>query len=245
MNLYFDESIHEQCGFMIVAFVACQHDPQDELRTIIQEYGDIEEFHSCERMDINQIQQNLRDSMRNFINSHCKWGIMIFPSSMRWKIAEELLGFLIKLQKTIKLDSLFFDKSLLKQDDIANLQTSLCCNSITINCSKNTMGIQLADLVASNCGIRLKSHLTRKHKILKYGHEEGYPYGIEAELSWELWAWLRHSMFKNGSMEDEDYISGYDFDTKDKGYFISNKCDTGMKTVADKLFDTVYIGCIH
>jgi len=141
MNLYVDESIHEKYDFIIVAFVACSYDPQDKLQAIIQEHGNIDEFHSCSRMDKNQMQQHLRVSMRNFINSHCQWGVMIFPSSMRWAIAEELLSFLITLQKTIKLTSLIFDESLIKQKDIINLKTSLGCNSITINCSKSTAGI--------------------------------------------------------------------------------------------------------
>jgi hypothetical protein len=39
MNIYIDESIHEKYGFMLLAYVLCRRDPQDELSELLTKYN--------------------------------------------------------------------------------------------------------------------------------------------------------------------------------------------------------------
>jgi len=71
MNIYIDESIHENYGFMLLAYVLCQNDPQDELSKLLAE-KDVSEFHSCQKMERNLVMQALRQEFVGYINSKCR-----------------------------------------------------------------------------------------------------------------------------------------------------------------------------
>jgi hypothetical protein len=243
MHIYFDESIHDQAGFMVVAFVVCENDPQEELLAILNQY-ELDEYHSCTNMSTCKDMQALRNDFRSFINHKCRWGIIILPNTSRRCLIDDLKKTIVSLQNKISISSISFDEGLINKTQAENLKSDLSISNITVESSHSVLGIQLSDLVAALCGVRLRSEVMDTHKMLIYGEEHGYEPPIEAPLAWELWTTLRYSMLYHyhDILENDDMP---EFDTKEIGYFISQECNPELVEKAEKLFASVYLGCIH
>lgn len=244
MHIFFDESIHEHVGFMLVAFVVCKNNPQEELLNILNQY-DLDEYHSCTKMSNCKDMQTLRNDFKSYINSKCRWGVMVFPNTSRTNLINDFKTNVMSLQNKINISSLSFDEGLINKTEVENLKNELNIPDITVNSSHLILGIQLSDLVAALCGVRLRSELTGKHKMLTFGSESGFDPPIEAPLSYELWAALRYSMLRHDTIEGEDLTDTMEFNTQEIGYFISNECSPELVEKADRLFSSVYLGCIH
>ncbi|SIS73605.1 DUF3800 domain-containing protein [Neptunomonas antarctica] len=246
MNIYIDDSIHEQHGFMLLSFVICNHDPQDSLQKILSEY-DLKEFHSCEKMKNNAEMQEIRSKVRCHINDQTRWGVFVLPSSLRHEIFEEFSIFISHLE-SLALDEplkIFVDQGIIS-DTEADLISSKSKVSQLYNCdSSEVNGIQLADLVAALCGVRLREEVTGEPKMLTYGDEDGYNPPIEAELGYELWASLRYSMYRTDSVLGDDMPEMATFNTIDHGFLLSKQTSELVREKASKIFGEVYLGCIH
>ena len=247
MNIYIDESIHDQHEFMLLGFVICPHDPQLHLERLLNRYKK-PEYHSLERMAGNENAQLLRGEMREYVNWNCKWGVCVLPSSLRWNISNHLREFLEVLTDTdeqLERSNVFIDQGIIKPGGLDVITEISNVNAASVCESHITHGIQLADLVAAICGVRLREEISQEPKILSYGRESGFEPPIEAALGYELWASLRYSMYKNRSSVCEEELYLGEFSTKGYGYHISQECPSGLREAADKLFSTVYLGCIH
>jgi hypothetical protein len=247
MNIYIDESIHDQHEFMLLGFVICPHDPQPHLERLLNKYKK-QEYHSLEKMAGNENAQLLRREIREYVNWNCKWGVCVLPSSLRWNISYHLREFLEALTDTDEQfgrSKVFIDKGIIRPSELVVIHEISNVKEASICESHKTHGIQLADFVAAICGVRLREEISQEPKFLTYGKEAGFEPPIEAELGYELWASLRYSMYKNRSSvsDEEQYLA--EFSTKGYGYHISQECPSGLMESADKLFSTVYLGCIH
>jgi len=246
MNIYIDESIHENYGFMLLAYVFCQSDPQDELSKLLAE-KDVAEFHLCQKMERNLAMQALRQEFVGYINSKCRWGVLILPSDNRFSLLPGLLE-LVRVMQEKGLErpaELFIDEGILDGRGLAEIKRYGVIKDAQICCSQAVHGIQLADLVAGLCGVRLREEISGKPKMLIYGEDCGYDPPIEAELGFELWAALRYSMHHAPDALSEEMPGMAMFPTKGYGFLASRNCSESLLDKADRVFGAVYLGCIH
>lgn len=247
MNIYIDETVHEQYGFLILAYVICPSDPQDDLARVLASHM-TEEFHALERMHGNERTQKLRREMRSYVNWNCRWGVFVLPSDVRWMLSSELSDFILRLVGTCSSAdavSVYIDEGIVKQNDLQSLGEATGIERLSLCKSHEVNGIQLADLVAALCGVRLREEISQKPKMLQYGIESGFDPPIEAELGYELWASLRYSMHRASTALGEDMPEMAEFPTTGYGLFVSDKCSQQLRKAAEKLFGRVYLGCIH
>lgn len=247
MNVYFDETVHDQNGFLILAYVICQSDPQDDLARVLSSHM-VEEFHSLEKMQGNEKAQKLRREIRLYLNRKCRWGVFVLPCSVRWTLSEELPGVISQLVDTcqrVDAVSVYMDEGIVKESDLQLLREATGIERLNLCKSHEVYGIQLADLVAALCGVRLREAISQKPKMLQYGQESGFDPPIEAELGYELWASLRYSMHHDPTPLGEDMPEMAEFQTSGYGLFVSDKCSPELRYAANKLFGRVYLGCIH
>lgn len=102
-----------------------------------------------------------------------------------------------------------------------------------------------SDIHALVCGVRLREEISETPKMLTYGDESGFDPPIEAELGYELWASLRYSMLKQAEPKGDEMPDMASFETEGYGLFISPSCSDELSRKAQKLFNEVYLGCIH
>lgn len=246
MNIYIDESIHEKYGFMLIAYVLCKKSPNDDLLKILMSHG-ISEFHASVKMSSNTAMQEVRQELLTYINSNSYWGVMVLPSTSRFNLLSDLQDLLNVIYKNGLLspcdffidDGIISNKELLEIQKIGFISTAKICNSAL------EQGIQLADLVAALCGVRLRDEIGQNPKLLMYGDEAGYNPPIEAEIGYELWASLRYSMLHSDIPFGEELPSMAMFPTYGYGFFISDLCSDELKEKADRTFGAIYLGCIH
>lgn len=246
MNLYIDESIHNDYGFILLAYVLCEKDPQNELNVILEKYG-LSEFHACSKMKNNTSMQSLRMEFASFINSKCSWGVLIVPSNSRSNLHHDIGLLLEGLVRDVSKSSLnvFIDEGIVNTSEVQSMRAVEGVNSVTICASNMHCGIQLADLVAALSGVRLREEVSNKPKMLIYGDDYGYNPPIEAELGFELWATLRYSMLKQSIPMGDDMPGMAIFQTCGYGLNISPNCSAELSKKAEKVFGSVYLGCIH
>ena len=245
MNIYIDESIHADYDFMILAFVLCEKNPQTELEEILSKHG-MTEFHACAKMKDNSIMQSLRDELSDFVNSKAYWGIIILPSNSRHSVTADIQS-MLEAMLNVHSSSIrvFIDEGIVSRAEIELLSSMKGITSVSSCPSQEIKGIQLADLVAALNGVRLREEVSGKPKMLVYGEESGYEPPIDAELGFELWAKLRYSMMRGSEPLGEDMPEMAMFTTRGYGLFISSRCSSELADKADKVFGTVYLGCIH
>jgi hypothetical protein len=242
MKLYIDESIHPDHDFMLLAYVMCEMDPQTELEGILSKHG-ATEFHACARMKDNSIMQGLRDAFCKFVNDKGYWGVIVLPISSRYSVAADIhsmLEAMVNIHRSAI--ELFIDEGIVSKAELQTLSSLKGIVSVCSCSSHEIKGIQLADLVAALNGVRLREEISGDPKMLVYGKEFGYDPPIDAELGYELWARLRYSMMREPLPRGEDMPM---FTTHGHGLFISPRCSSELADKAEKVFGTVYLGCIH
>jgi len=243
MYIYFDESVHQECNFMLISFVLCSTNPAEDLIKILNKY-ELNEYHSCIKMSESENMRNLRSEYQSYIDENCSWGLLVLPNKSKCTIIDDLERAITSLKKYINISSISLDEDLIQKKYLEQIKESLNAE-INIMSSHQEPGIQLADLVASFCGIQLKSEIIQNHKMLIYGKDYGFDQTIELPLSYELWASLRYSMLKNDVPDGSEMPEMATFRTAGISYFISEDCTSFVKKEADKLFSSVYLGCIR
>jgi hypothetical protein len=246
MHLYLDESIHNDYGFMLLAYVLCEKNPHKDLTDILRKYG-LSEFHACARMKNNALMQSLRNELTSFVNSNCSWGVLILPNNSRSNVHHDIrlmLEGVVRYVCKSPLD-IFIDEGIINKTEAQSMFSIEGVNSVEICASQMLIGIQLADLVAALNGVRLREEISNKPKMLIYGEDYGYNPPIEAALSFELWATLRYSMLRQSTPMGNDMPEMAMFPTRGYGLFISPRCNTELAERAEKVFGVVYLGCIH
>jgi hypothetical protein len=207
-----------------------------------------DEFHALENMDGNKRAQELRGEMKRYVNWNCRWGVFVMPSEVRWKLADELSDFIKDLARTCGQSDLvrfFLDEGIIRPDELEIVISKTGIKEIALCKSHKVNGIQLADLVASLSGVRLREEVSQSPKMLTYGDEAGFNPPIEAGLGYELWADLRYSMRRSSEPLGQGMIEMAEFSTSGYGLFISEKCSPELRVSAEKIFGRVYLGCIH
>lgn len=249
MNIYIDDSIHDEFGFMLLSFVFCKHDPQGSLQGILSKYG-LEEFHASEKMKNNATMRQARCELANYVNMKTKWGMFVLPSNLRHNIFDEFSSFMFHLE-SMNLDEelhVYVDHGIINCNEAEKISQKSRCMKIYISDSLEVNGIQLADLVAAQCGVRLREKISGNPKILVYGDESGYDPPIEAPLGFELWADLRYSMHRSDSPLSEDMddtLQFATFDTTNYGFLLSQHVSDALAEKSKETFGKVYLGCIH
>jgi len=137
------------------------------------------------------------------------------------------------------------DEGIVKENQRQSIREATGIEQLELCKSHEMNGIQLADLVAALCGVRLREEISQKPKMLQYGDESGFDPPIQAELGYELWASLRYSMHRESTPLGEDIPEMAEFPTIGYGLFISDKCSQRLRDAAEKLFGRVYLGCLH
>jgi hypothetical protein len=248
MNIYIDETVHDQLGFMILAYVLCPSDPQADLERVLTSHVK-DEFHSLEKMDGNEQAQKLRREIRSYVNWNCRWGVFVLPSEARWTLSEELPRFITELVRSCgnpDAVAIYMDEGIIKENALGAIRNATGVERLELGKSHETNGIQLADLVAALSGVRLREEISQMPKMLTFGDESGFNPPIEAELGYELWASLRYSMYRSFvPLGIEDMPEMAEFCTNGYGLFVSDKCSPQLRESAEKVFGRVYLGCIH
>ncbi len=246
MNIYIDESIHSKHGFMLLSFVFCKHDPQDDLQLILSSYG-LDEFHASAKMKDNTMMRGVRSEFVRYVNMRAKWGVFILPSSLRHEIFDEFSSFMSHLE-SMNLDEelhVYVDCGIINCTEAEMVSRKNHCTKVCVSDSLKVKGIQLADLVAALCGVRLREKISGNPKILIYGDEAGFNPPIEAPLGYELWADLRYSMYRADNPLGEDLPELATFDTANYGFLLSQKVSGTLAKKSKETFGEVYLGCIH
>lgn len=246
MYVFIDESIHSDHDFMLLSFVICQQDPQEELCKILNEFG-LLEFHACEKMDGNQLMQHMRKAFIEFIFHNARWGVFILPSNARHKIFHDFSFLIAHIEKLLgdRWLNIFVDEGVAKRSEIFQVKLKNNASKIVISDSSIVKGVQLADLVAALCGVRLREKISGNAKILTYGAESGYEPPIKAELGFELWAKLRYMMCRGDMPIGNSKIEIATFPTIDSGLLLSDQLPERISTIARKTFGQLYLGCIY
>lgn len=246
-HIYIDETIHSDYGFMLLSYVVCNAEPQNEIENILNEH-DLIEFHSANKMQHNQCAQAVRSKLIDYINLNCKWGVFLTPESKRHALGIDF-SLLASCMKDIfdgEQVKIYLDEGILDMAAIKRIEAQFETVSVEICNSAATAGIQLADLVAALCGVRMRAEISGKNKMLEYGRDAGFDPPILAPVSYELWASLRYSMMRsNVPMGEEDTIEFFMFNALGHGFLNSPDCSKELLEIGEHLFGSVYLGCIH
>lgn len=70
--LFLDESIHEEYGFMIIAYVLCEASPNEIVKQVITEC-DVPEYHSCTTMKSCAAMQKARRKLAGLLNGKVEY----------------------------------------------------------------------------------------------------------------------------------------------------------------------------
>jgi hypothetical protein len=251
---YLDDSKHHARGFSLAAFAICDTDPQIGLSSLLLKNGfdpSVHEFKSSTSMKDNSNLQSLRDDFRQFIRSECKLAVCIVEGDANIGPAALRL-----LQKTLTHKSLkerrhevFFDEGLFSSRQAAEIMSKECdglekCSFHFEQDSKIVAGIQIADLVAHTCATMLSDALGHVHKNVRI-ENSGYPYDVEINLGFELWAGLRYCFLsenKTDSWDEDDFAFVV---VEPYGLFIHDSVSDPVAKAARKRFGEMYLGCIH
>jgi len=276
MVIYVDESIHENLGFTIIAFVAAEHDLKKDIKKALIDLDYVpgkDEFKSSTRMINNPRMQILRMKYFNIVRSKSKIAVLVTSSHDRKILGHEILNSLANIIRKNGLKAhglhVLFDTGLCNISKIdqqaAVLKQDVKGIRLKFNQdSKSVLGIQLADAVAHTIAQILKEQITGKSKKILLGETYGYDNQTEFELGWALLMSLRYSFFvrrvfyKNKHRtvdarteplfidEDEDIVEFVQHpDLFGWGIFVSNNCTNKIKLAVNKVFDKIWLGCIH
>ncbi|HWZ22789.1 MAG TPA: DUF3800 domain-containing protein [Cytophagaceae bacterium] len=256
-QLYIDDSIHDNGGFIICACVYSEHDLSLDISSILKKSGydpSKAEFKSSTNYTHEPQMEKVRHELRNLLyNKRCQFGLVIVPRNERQNAGFECLLALnqfIKYNNITEPVDLYFDEGLFpsvnkaikasKYMDSANLNFYFEQNSITVK------GLQLADLVAHTTSIMLKAKmgLTKKNIQIPYASDPNDL--IDVSIEFALWASIRYNFFcKKTKKPINDPIIDATLDVEPYGLYISEKCEATLAENARATFSTVYVGCIH
>lgn len=254
---YFDESIRDNGGFILGAFIYSEVDLAPAVAEALTTFGlrpGIDEFKSSfQVIDIPE-RAALRNHLRCLLEK-VKIGILIVPTTQRQSLGNEVL---LGLTKIIKANSLadmsheaFFDEGItFAASCVENFRQSIPCCEINRNQDSRLVGgIQLADLAAHSMGTMLLEEQGLISKKVKAGEYSGYLPELEFPLGFELWSILRYSFFMarqpKGYNNPPEPIPEPLFDVEDYGLYMAPSCSVDLRSAAIRRFGQSYLGCIH
>ena len=254
--LYLDDSKHHKFGFSLAAFVICDTDPSEEVRSMFRECGydpTSFEFKSSAKMKGDSRLQSLRSSLKHFIAGNCRIAVCVVNGDKRLgPAALELLECALT-HSNLEDGSheVFFDEGLFPSVRAANALATRTraldsCKVHFEQDSKDILGIQLADIVAHTCGTMLLDALGNISKMVVVNQPEDSTYhGMEVELGFEMWAGIRYAFLSRSKTNPVDDFELANLDVFPWGLFIDESVDENIASAAKACFGEMYLGCIH
>ncbi len=256
-HFYVDDSVHDQAGFILGACICTKIDIEQAVTDIITWHGfdpSVFEFKSSTNYSKEPAKAEVRSSMKELMYKHAKLGVVIVPRGRRREFGEECLKAVKQfIDQNTTLTAPFgvhFDQGMFPSIDnameiVKKMNFENCEFAFEVD-SKNTRGIQLADLAAHIAAIHLKDKMGLIDKMVKARENSGYASDLEINLGFEMWATLRYSFFsKNNKKSVVSTVHDPVFDVEPYGLYISTYCDQELIKSAKAAFSTVYLGCIH
>jgi hypothetical protein len=254
--IYFDESLHDRGGFALGAFVMSNGDPTQAVESAIRGVGlnpGRDEYKSRMSHASDSRYVNLRDEIYGIVRD-CDIGLMIAPASDRSSLGEvalRALAYLIR-ENTIKGPiTAFFDQGLFTSKEhgrrLAALVTVPADVDLRVECdSRQTLGIQLADLVAHTAAVMLLGHMGIVTKTVKAGANSGYDENDEFPLEFELWARLRWNLMSR-AITDPELANAANSGLVDTtcALYVAPSCPPELVDMAHSRFAHTWRGCIH
>jgi hypothetical protein len=254
--LFLDDSKHHTFGFSLSAFVICDTDPSEEVRSIFQECGydpTSFEFKSSAKMKGDSRLQSLRSSLKHFIAGNCRIAVCVVNGDKRLgPAALELLECAL-IHPSLKgtAHEVFFDEGLFPS--VKTAQALADSARVLDSCklhfeqdSKDVLGIQLADIVAHTCGTMLLDALGHISKMIVVDQPGDSTYhGMEVELGFEMWAGIRYAFLSRSKTNPLDDFELANVDVFPWGLFIDESVDEKIASAAMARFGEMYLGCIH
>jgi hypothetical protein len=255
--VYFDESIHDECGFIIGAFVFCDDSPDVAIGDLLNKYGlnSIDsEFKSSGRMDNNPDLAQIRAELFEILQS-TNIALLIIPSVQRKFLGDEALKFLPLFvaanDRKLAHVQVFFDEGISVSNKTQADTRKRMAQSLEIfprQKSHLVRGIQLADLVSHTASVILKQSMLSSQKSVTVGPNNGAYSDREVELGFMLWAQMRYRFLRSKRTQtatEDDLVGNLTYDVLNYGLGVSNHCDESLNVRATDAFGTVYLGCIH
>lgn len=254
-TFYFDESMHDDGGFILGAFVYTEQDIEGEIRNVFKKLNlnvGIDEFKSSVKMAANPNMKILRKELREILLV-CRIAVVVIPKSDRKVLGYEAFACLLKVLKNNKLlpsvHDVYFDEEI-----FGNLTEAQClakemgllefCRIHFEQNSKHVLGIQLADLAAHSCATMLREEMGIVTKTTKAGDNSGYDPDTDISIGFELWTRLRHCFFsKDISIEQIDE-GNFFAEVEPYGLYIAPSCDEKLHTMVIERFGKMHLGCI-
>lgn len=257
-NFYIDDSVHDQAGFILCACVYAPREIEQIIVDLMKSRGlDPDEFEYKSSANYSKQPElaEFRSELKELVQQRCKYGIVVLSRDERENVGQEcLLAIDQFVRANPKIDpsvSIFMDQGMFSSTNAANrMFNALGLKDAKFHAeqdSKQIRGIQLADLVAHMASIQLKSDMGLINKMVKAGENSGYDPDVEMELSFEMFATLRYSIFNEGNNKPQtgDQFVDAIMTVGKAGLFLSESCSNGLADSANGTFGTVYLGCIH
>jgi len=192
--MFVDDSIHQEAGFIAVAFVCAGADEENDVAAALIEAGlrpGVDEFKSSTPMNGRPELQRLRKRLRQaIIRSHTPIALL-FAAPDRRALAGAVAKALAQLIENNDLQRdqhVYFDQGIFRSAE--QLQRLVRGEPALSHCgmhwredSRSRLGIQLADLVAHAGAYIVKEQMHGPSKTVHLGADSGYgDDGIDVEL---------------------------------------------------------------
>lgn len=248
---YFDESIHDEIGFITGCVIYSEIDLNNEIGDAIKLSGldpNKDEHKSGIRIFGNEKRILLRDSLYEIFRANTRFGLVFISIKERRELLKYGICLIEKIiEKNNLLEdkySIFFDEGIknnTKLNDIKNKKLELNLNQD----SKIIRGIQIADLISHTCSIMIKEELGLINKSLKAGENSGYEAETLIEIGFFMWSKIRYNFFQSqDGIDDDKAFDGYT-NVKDYGLILSDKISEKIMYAIENRFSSNYLGCIH
>jgi hypothetical protein len=275
MHCYVDESVHDSCGFVAMAFIFAGESFEKTVEKALREAGlspSSDEFKSSARMDSDPRMQLARNGLLALAGSKAKVAVF-FGTFNRMLLGKQTLQALQSVVVRNGIDpstlSVYCDEAIFPSEKEALRLHSLFhflsqCTIYPIEDSRKRLGIQVADAVAYNFGRILKEELTGKQKFVDIGGPgTGYEEGTLAPLGWELLMTLRYGLLTRPMVQGgEPYNPGIDPVVLDPenddpvaygqhpvllgwGVQTAPEADDTLRQGVERAFGRIWLGCIH
>lgn len=257
-KIFFDESIHDNFGFILWSFVFIEDWNNvilDDLKLILDRYW-VLEFKSSFPMAVLE-NQYLRDEIQNKILPNFKLWIVITPNK-REILAKESLSLLYQIIVSNKLEidnlGVYYDEWVkIPQNDILWFYKKLgqkgCVQFHFNQKSHEVLWIQIADLSSNLCSQMLKAKYG-KIKTIKVWKERGYNEVTEVPLDWEIFRQLRWNFFSKQRYVAADYLSWLidlesmsTYEVQDYWLYVSDSCSEELYNHSINVFWKMYLWC--
>ncbi len=272
---FVDESIYDELGIVVTAFVFAEPDFEEQVRKALKE-AEIdtphEEFKSSARMDTDHRMPIAREKLLKLAGASAKIAVFFGPFS-RSRLGRQSLQAVQSVLLRNAIDpsklSIYFDQEVFPSQREADRLQALFhflagCRIHAIEDSRARVGIQVADSVAHSFGQIIKAALTGNDKTIDIGgNDTGYAEGETAPLGWALLMSLRHALFtrpivysgeKYDPKCDPVVLDPVNDDPVDFGQHpvllgwgvqIAPEAETELRQAVESELGRIWLGCIH